>query len=236
MVAFTCACSPLESSSLTGDVSWYGRIDDSAVTEISSKSEKYGRLTIGSPGGETRAALQISNIIEERHLSVTVVELCLSACAEYILPAAREITLENNPLIGFHWNPIMLEELLHQNANKDLEYCTRIGADDLRKLLNRRQKPSDAWRETLQRIKLREYKVDYKDGECPWSYRDFENKFWFPKSSQLNDIFGLEFNGSLCADDPSCYLEKLSYMYRLKGGRFVVGEENVEIDIFRQPN
>ena len=97
---------------------------------------------------------------------------------------------------------MILEFLLYEKADRDLEFCKDIGATELRNMLIRNNKNPDAWKVTLEKLKLTYYKVDYKTKECPWSVREFRNEYWFPNSAQLRDVFGLDFHGSVCADNP----------------------------------
>lgn len=59
-------------------------------------------LLIESNGGDAFYGLMIGNFIKDKNLSIKIPNLCLSACANYIFPAAKFKYLGKNALIGFH--------------------------------------------------------------------------------------------------------------------------------------
>jgi hypothetical protein len=61
-------------------------------------------LEINSLGGDAVAAIRIAGILETSGLSLRVAGFCMSACANYLLPAARAVTLVN-ATIEFHGSP-----------------------------------------------------------------------------------------------------------------------------------
>lgn len=206
-----------------------GRMDESFLQQLKHRSANVDNLIVMSNGGKTSTALIIANEIYSHDLEISIAEICLSACAEYILPAASKINLIDEPLIGFHWNPIILGDLLKKNAEKDLEYCVDVGDAELIEFLNKTGKKVDAWKHTLRRLKLENYKVIYKKNECPWSQRKFANRFWFPTSYQLEEIFGLKVFGKLCADNPICYNKKIAHYFKKAGGSYIVGDAKITL-------
>ena len=201
-------------------------ISDAFITQLQNREASVNNIIVVSFGGKPSAGIKIAREIIDGRLSVSIAEACISACAEYILPAAKSITLIDEPLIGYHWNPLILGHLLRENATKDLEYCTGIRDEELLKLLIDTGVKTDAWKHTLTRLKLVKYEVEYKDNACPWSVKKFENKLWFPTTEQLKTIFGLEVSGKLCADNPECYKKKIPHYFR-EGGSFIVGDEKI---------
>jgi len=208
----------------------HGKIDASFLNKVQALNAQATTVAFGSFGGENKIGLKIAHEIEQRRWNVEIVGACLSACAEYLLPSATELHFINKPLVGYHHSPLILEHLLKENATKDLEFCERIGAKELRELLVRNGKNTDAWKITLEKLNLTYYRVDYKKDACPWSAKEFSNKFWFPTSTQLRTIFGLRFSGDVCADDPKCYEPQLKAAFGEGSGPFVVGDEIIIID------
>ena len=203
-----------------------GRIDENFLIQVQQRPTEVNSLTVVSFGGKTSYGIKIAREVFNNKLELSIAEVCLSACAEYLLPAAKNIHLIDQPLIGYHRNPIILKHLLTLHANKDLEHCTNIGDDDLLQLLIDTDKKTNAWKHTLSKMNLTYYEVDYKKDACPWSSKTFENKFWFPTTGQLEVIFGLEVSGKLCADNPECYKKKIPHYFR-EGGSFIVGDEKI---------
>jgi len=218
-----------KSKPLTGKESVLFDINGLFLARLKYRLPTTDTIIVTSSGGKPSSGIKIAREIYDNQLNIIVAEICLSACAEYVLPAANnEINLIHEPLIGYHWNPIILAHLLRKNATKDYEYCTKIGDEELLELLSDTGKNPDAWMETLERINLVSYQVVYKENQCPWSTIEFENKFWFPTTEQLNDIFGLQVYGKLCADNPVCYNKKIPYHFR-NGGSFIVGDEKIVV-------
>jgi len=201
-------------------------INSEFLTQLKNREPDINNVIVVSFGGKPSAGIKIAREIIDGRLDVSIAEVCLSACAEYILPAAKSITLIDNPLIGYHWNPLILGHLLRTNATKDLEYCTGIRDDELLKLLVDTGVKTDAWKHTLKKLKLVKYEVNYKYNTCPWSSKTFENRLWFPTSKQLETTFGLKMSGKLCADNPECYMKKIPHYFG-EGGSFIVGDEKI---------
>ncbi|MDW6020006.1 hypothetical protein SBW85_20080 [Vibrio plantisponsor] len=49
------------------------------------------KLIITSPGGDIAAGIEFGYFIREHNVDVDVRKLCFSACANYILPAAKKL-------------------------------------------------------------------------------------------------------------------------------------------------
>jgi len=80
-----------------------------------------------------------------------------------------------------------------------------------------------AIKETVSRLNLEEVKYNQKEDCVEVGFR-FQNDLWLPNSQQLNLIFGLNFTGSVCADNVqlcSKYLNKKAP----SNLRFVVGDK-----------
>lgn len=84
-----------------------GRIDAStpeALTNRIRETPGVKVLEINSFGGDAIAAMRIAQILETSRLSLRIAGFCMSACANYLLPAAREV-ISANAVIGFHGSP-----------------------------------------------------------------------------------------------------------------------------------
>ena len=60
------------------------------------------RLVINSGGGNSNAAIEIGRQLRSHGISVVVQNWCLSACAQFVLPSANEVTLMPESLVGLH--------------------------------------------------------------------------------------------------------------------------------------
>ena len=77
------------------------------------------RLTINSGGGRSSAGIEVGKLIRANGIGVTVETWCLSACAQYILPAATEIALRPDALVGLHHTAYSLHQALIQLEGYD---------------------------------------------------------------------------------------------------------------------
>lgn len=66
-------------------------------------TNKIKNVIVNTGGGDVNEAIAIATDIYDRKLKVTVHGFCLSACANYFLPAAREVVLDDG-FIGVHGN------------------------------------------------------------------------------------------------------------------------------------
>lgn len=100
-----------------------GSIGTDNVADITKNANIIKTIIITSQGGDTEAAIAIGRIIRANNISVEVKKYCLSACAQYILPAAPKIVLIGNSVIAVHHSPISIKNIL-------LESGDTVGARD----------------------------------------------------------------------------------------------------------
>ena len=84
-----------------------GRIDAStpeALIRRIRETPEIKFIEVNSFGGDAVAAMRVAHILETSQLSLRIAGFCMSACANYLLPAAREVSLIN-ATIGFHGSP-----------------------------------------------------------------------------------------------------------------------------------
>ncbi|MEF1289871.1 hypothetical protein [Vibrio sp. M260118] len=89
------------------------------------------KLKITSPGGEMAVGMEFGYFIKENDLDVEVSRLCFSACANYILPAAKSVVINPDSLLGWHGGAKQADALwMHSVPSKDkkqfLEYLNRL--------------------------------------------------------------------------------------------------------------
>ncbi len=192
-------------------------------TKIAEASQNHRPLFINSRGGKVSVALKISKEIKKRNLSIIVFEKCLSNCAEIIIPSAKEVTFQNNPLIGFHGNILSYEFYVENYAEKNQHFCNWTYANHQTKLVIEAGLNPNFWKEQMKRLRP-EVSFHYENNKCPIRQYNFINHIWFPTSKQLSDLWGLKFRGGVCADNFDRCKTKLDNRYK-KGTRLVVGNE-----------
>lgn len=177
-----------------------GEIGKQLFLHLEKNNASNKTLIIDSFGGNVSFANKIALNIHKNQNNIIVKSRCYSACAEDLLPAAKTINFQNSPLIGFHWNSFMNRSQMLRYGG-DVSLCSNDSIEKQRYIYNLRGLNEDFWRETEKRLVLVSYEVVDKPNACPWKKRKFENIMWFPTSNQLRSLWGLEFTGSVCADD-----------------------------------
>jgi hypothetical protein len=220
-VIFLASCANAESKK-TLYVS--GEINVSFTERLEKNNEQDIKLIVSSYGGlSSQAFLSAKNIIENQN-TLVVTGLCISACAEYFLPSAKKVEFKNKPLVGFHWNAIMIEYLTKENAPRDVKNCNFSQSTKLNNLQRNMGVNNEFWKETISRLGWNKFIMHNRPNKCPNHSIEFEHQLWLPTSQQLREFYHLEFTGSVCADDPKCYEKRIDRTWR-KGESFAVGDE-----------
>ncbi len=63
------------------------------------------RVKISSAGGDARYAILIGDVLFKRNTFLEIYGICHSACAQYILPSARLVSVMTNASVAFHSSP-----------------------------------------------------------------------------------------------------------------------------------
>ncbi|HCT8865982.1 TPA: hypothetical protein OUA93_003020 [Klebsiella variicola] len=80
--------------------------DDKVLSEIIENHIIPVRtISINSGGGDIETAINIGSIIYDKGISIEVRRLCLSSCANYLFPAARNKIINYGSIVGFHGSP-----------------------------------------------------------------------------------------------------------------------------------
>ena len=74
-------------------------IDLSLVKEL----EQDGLFVVRSPGGRTKSAMELSDLLRDRHATVVTYDYCFSACAEYLLVASHLTYVLKGTLVAWHY-------------------------------------------------------------------------------------------------------------------------------------
>jgi hypothetical protein len=200
---------PQMHSSQFPSLAWNGEIGNSFLEFLESATEKTN-IMITSPGGEATSATLAALVVHEKRLHLTVVGSCMSACADYLLPAAAGITLERLPAIGFHGNPAVamnvLSKLGRPSYLTDRQYkgCSFL-ASEVGKVWERGKVQQIS---TLMKMEiLVPSELRPPVGYCPQVV--FQKKWYLPKSEKLSQILGKEVVGKTCSDDTRCLAQFL---------------------------
>jgi hypothetical protein len=81
-----------------------GAISQNMDVSLAKNLKEGGLFVVRSPGGYAGPAITLSNIVRDRHATVVVYSLCVSACAEYFLIASYQAYVLKGTLVAWH-NP-----------------------------------------------------------------------------------------------------------------------------------
>lgn len=88
-----------------------GKIKMSDISWDSINTRKFDMAFVNSSsGGSVLAAIKLGRIIFDQSLPVLVSGICLSSCANYLIPASSEIRVFENSYVGFHGTPSRSEK------------------------------------------------------------------------------------------------------------------------------
>lgn len=99
-----------------GDTLVYdGMITGDAVLEamriIRNSDSPIRRLKIKSVGGDMAVGIEFGYFIKENDIDVEIDQLCFSSCANYIIPAAKNLVINNNSFVAWHGGATQSDEL-----------------------------------------------------------------------------------------------------------------------------
>lgn len=187
------------------EISLTGFTDMAMLDQIKEIDCKNPQILISSSGGEEKVSLLIAKEIEKLSATLIVQNVCLSACAEYLLPSANNIKFTKKSLVGFHGNPVMRRALTKHYKPQGYENCQFVEAKEMETLYAHKGLKTDFWKIQLKYLKLT--KVGFSEPKapnCPYARFYTENVMWLPNSHDLKTHLGLAFEGSVCADHSDC--------------------------------
>lgn len=140
-------------------------------------------LVITSEGGDGAAGLSIAESMQKHGVSIVVDQYCMSSCANFLFPAAKEKTLKPDAILGYHGGPTGSQDLgNHPDAikfNASLKaFYESIHFDPalIERSFELTKLPAPIQRITLQH-NGKDYVYDYKDKDDLVAYlRRFVNE------------------------------------------------------------
>jgi hypothetical protein len=98
---------PTAEARIAGDTLYYqGSIDAPHVLEAirlaRNNASQISKLEIKSGGGDIDAGMEFGLWVHQQNLAVVIDDLCFSACANYIVPAARSVHLKSGAFVAWH--------------------------------------------------------------------------------------------------------------------------------------
>jgi len=211
-----------------------GYINEDFLSQMEELPLSTKTVAIYSTGGISEIALDVADLIQSRGLNVIIIGSCNSACSEYIIPAAKDVTFHDEPLIGFHGNMYSMKFFIEKNdlknpcspndSQKEILASINTEIERIEKLYTKTGHNLDFWKAQVQRLgSAKLIKTSMGTDECIY-IQQFPNELWYPTSSQLKTMLGLQFSGGVCADNNTCYEKKIPMMQGV-GKKYIVGNE-----------
>lgn len=200
-----------------------GVIGPSTVNKF--KSGAYHEIVLDSSGGSVGSAISIAKLLESKTVKVSVRGICLSACAEFIIPSSSSIKTSQRSMIGFHWSPLMDKHQFYENIGSQ-EHCFPDEISDFQeKLLASNGLDTNFWREVEKRLDLIHYSIPAGQFNCRKEIRrTFRNHMWLPTTTQLRELWNLDLEGKLCADNFIRCSKRADKLWQ-SGTRIVIGDK-----------
>ena len=169
--------------------------------------QESARIRLRSTGGDPVIAMAIGRVIRDKGLTLKLDGACMSSCAEFLLPAARRIEFGPNALVGFHQSPELMRDIARRdNIWDDVPLCgSTATAEDARAYREEMGVDPEFWRTTQSRLGTVNMKMSLDAGRgCANMHGHYAHSWWFPGSDVLRDDFGINGEGTVCADSASC--------------------------------
>lgn len=209
-----------------------GYINREFLKELKALPPETSTIIIYSTGGLGDIALDAAELIRSRGWTVIIFGSCNSACAEYVLPAAKKVVFFDDPLVGFHGNMssmryfVLKDELKNPCAptSDENKMIQKLDAQIARgeALYSETGHNMEFWKEQIERLGSAKLVTTSMGDEGCVYIQQFPFEIWYPTSEQLTSLFGLKFEGTLCADDVICYNRKIP-LFKGVGEKYVVG-------------
>jgi hypothetical protein len=180
-------------------------------------------VIITSAGGDADSAFAIARLERKKNIRVIVRDICLSACAEFILPSAKYVYFEGSPIVGFHGGDLIFAAKAAELGTFD--HCTRKRLRETAVVYRKRRLNKDFFLKVAAKIIIEDYKLPTRH-QCDASMRS-RYLFWAPSSIQLKNGWGLRFTGTVCSDSAECISKVPQKLFRR--GLLLMDDTSVDI-------
>lgn len=170
-----------------------GATDDTMFREFSRLiDEGHREFRVTSFGGDELQGIKIAQLIGDEGVSLTVERYCTSSCAQYLLAAAENVSVQENSLVSFHMNSFgLVNDGYIDEDFPEFEKLSLI-AKQAEALYRKSGKDPDFMRLATQASQLQ--CIIYRNGAPQSAFAKFE--VWVP-SRQILAGYGFEISGSL---------------------------------------
>ena len=214
------ACGNSNQTEAAASFKYVGDVGAPMVTYI-NKMPSNSRLTITSFGGDPEFGLKVAKLIVKKKISISVRTACMSACADFIIPAGTSVTLIDNALVGFHGNDFIYSQLAAQHGVTD--YCSLKRLPYLRAIYKAKNLNEQFYLSTMDHLNIIGYDAPSLN-KCDATLHEDVN-MWFPTSAQLREQWGLQFTGRTCSDTEQCVTDAVKYAFKRPGLKIAFGDK-----------
>jgi len=205
-----------------------GRIDEYALDEIKNHTTHGSILIINSTGGKIESAIQLGEYIHHYNLEVIIDGPCISACAEFILPAASKLTLTKDTMIGFHGNQYIFNDLYKRFDSNMRFHCYSELSRKADQLYSKLNVDKDFWLETYKRIEPVGVQIIENGSDCGALKYKLTHKFWYPSVDQIEGFLNREISDEICNNNGKCMGLYVLQNFRKSGQRYLIHDKSVE--------
>lgn len=107
-----------------------GQIVPGDLEALKSQIGQIEEIELNVSGGHAEEAISIGNYIRQKNLILSVVGICASGCAQYLLPSAKSVNIRKGALVIFHHYPFVLYEQAKRLGFQLSEIENRIAEAD----------------------------------------------------------------------------------------------------------
>ena len=212
----------------TDSVSLTGEINEESVGYIFERLSPATTLVVNSGGGHNKDALDLAEYIFEHNVHVVFRNECLSACALFILPAAKNRTIEPDLLVGYHGSPAMLNFLYRKQDPEGREDCHSELADRMMKLHQKTETGGDLWYADMLVLGPTNIRFLADDSYCGKIQYDEVSRMWFPTATQLKVGANLDIGQDSCNSNTQCVIDRVEGWNR-KRYTYTIGKKRVAL-------
>lgn len=94
-----------------------GHINKQLLEKFKQMPSDVRVIEITSQGGDTESALEIARLIRKKGYNLEVTKYCLSACAQWLMPAATSVTINDNAIVAMHMTATWMRDTLRKSGN-----------------------------------------------------------------------------------------------------------------------
>ena len=215
------------SASASKEFSYDGRIDDAAVELIKRHTSQGSVLNISSLGGQISSAIELANYVHDNKIQVVLTGACISACAEFILPASESVVFTEKTIIGFHGNQYIFRELYREHDLKSRNGCYSVLSDNADALYEKLGVNTEFWRETYERVAPHSVHILENDSDCGILRYKLTHKFWYPSVPQLESFLQRDVSDIVCNNNLECIAIYMIGSFANSGDSYMLHDKSV---------